>query len=124
MTTARPRQRFQDIIENIDNIGEFCAGVEREGFRDNKEKSFAVQLALLRISEAARKLGEIAENLEPAIPWDEVRGLGSVIRHDYDQVQEDITWEIVQNDLAPLREACVRALSRLDLEGHGLKDGE
>ena len=117
MATSRPRQRFQDIVDHIDDIRTFCEGVGREEFAANKEKTFAVQLALLRISEAARKLGVLAVELEPSIPWNGVRDLGSVIRHDYDRVEENITWEIVESDLSPLRDACLRAIDRLDLKG-------
>ena len=117
MVTSRPRQRFSDIVQYIDDIRSFCQDVGREAFGADKEKTYAVQLALLRISGAARKLGEIAPTLEPDILWKEVRDLGSVIRHDYDQIKESMTWEIVQNDLQPLREACLRALRHPDLQG-------
>ena len=111
MVTKRPQQRFKDILDSINDIQTFCRGVTLEEFSENREKSFAVQLACLRMSEAARKLGEIAEQVEPDIPWSDIRNIGSVIRHDYDEVRVDDIWNTVQNDLDPLKAACERALT-------------
>lgn len=89
MATGRPRQRFRDILDHIRDICSFSEGVKYEDFSKNREKSFAIQLALLRISEAARKLGATAERWAPDIPWRDVRDLGNVIRHDYDRKDLD-----------------------------------
>lgn len=117
MATERPRQRFHDILDHIRDIHSFSEGVKYEDFSENREKSFAIQLALLRISEAARKLGDIAERWAPDIPWRDVRDLGNVIRHDYDNVDTEKIWNIVHDDLPRLQDACERALEHPDLQG-------
>jgi len=43
---------------------------------------YAVQYALLIISEAARKLGAHAESLAPGQPWPDIRGIGNLLRHE------------------------------------------
>ena len=37
---------------------------------------------------------------------------GNVYRHDYDNVAEEIVWQTVQNNLAPLLAAVERELAR------------
>jgi hypothetical protein len=64
-----PVQRFGDIIENIQKIGRFTAGMNREGFAGNEQAVHSVNYAPLIISEAAVKLGDTATDLCPDIPW-------------------------------------------------------
>lgn len=44
------------------------------------------QRCMERISEAAKKLGDVAEELCPRIPRSSVRALGNFLRHEYDRV--------------------------------------
>jgi len=73
----------------------------------------ATERCLERISEAAKKLGELAEELCPDVPWSNVRALGNFLRHEYDRVDPAPVWLTIQDDLGPLRTAAQRALERL-----------
>ena len=73
----------------------------------------ATQLCLLRISEAAIKLGELAEQLAPDQPWKDIRGLGNRLRHEYDRIEPVIIWKTITVDLPPLRRACEDAITRI-----------
>ena len=73
----------------------------------------AVERCLQRICEAARKLGPIAEELAPEISWNNVRGMGNALRHDYDDLSLDILLRTVEQRLPPLRTACLEALKKL-----------
>lgn len=112
MVTNRPAQRFQDILDGIHHIQSFVHGMTQDEFEADIVKRFAVERAFLIISEAATKLGEIAEEVEPTIPWKDIRGLGNILRHNYDGVDMTDVWNYVQNDLKPLRQACERALAQ------------
>lgn len=76
----------------------------------------AVERCLERISEAAAKLGDLADSLVPGQPWREIRALGNRLRHEYDEVRVDRLWDIVQIDLPPLRAACEAALLRIQAD--------
>jgi uncharacterized protein with HEPN domain len=115
--SSDPVQRFGDIVENIDKIGRFTAGMDREGFARNEQAILAVKYALLIISEAAVKLGDIAIDLCPDIPWREIGGLGNRLRHDYDTIDIARLWMLLERDLPKLRTASRSALRVL--EGNG-----
>ena len=74
----------------------------------------AVERCLSRISEAASKLGERAEALVPGEEWGKIRGLGNLLRHEYDVIERPVLWDIVAHNLAPLRRSCVRAMELID----------
>ena len=50
-----PRQAFKDILENIGRIERFTAGLDENSFKENEQTVFAVQYALLVISEATMR---------------------------------------------------------------------
>ena len=89
MPSEAPDQRLHDIIDNIDRIRGHLAGTEDAAALDEKTRD-AVERCLERISEAAKKLGTSIEQHQPQVPWRSIRGLGNVVRHAYDAV-DDLT---------------------------------
>ena len=82
-------------------------------FEIDRKTYDAVERCFERISEASTKLRSIAEELMPEVPWQNVRAFGNRLRHEYDAIQEDRLWEIIENDLAGLQVACGKALDQL-----------
>lgn len=79
-----------------------------------------MERCLERISEAAKKLGPMIEERQPQVSWRGIRGLGNVLRHEYDAVDDSTIAKIVEKELGPLRQACVSELAaRGDDEGAG-----
>jgi uncharacterized protein with HEPN domain len=108
-----PIQRFEDILENIVRIEEFTAGMDAVAFANDLKTSNAVERCLERISEAARKLGGIAEDLCPAVPWPKVRAIGNFLRHEYDRIEIGRVWWTIEGDLPVLKTAVEAALKQL-----------
>ena len=114
MPSSDPVQRFEDILANISRIEEHTAGIADEtAFEENHLVYDAVERCLERISEAAKKLGGVAETLCPDIPWRKVCGLGNILRHEYDRVESIRLWYVVQDDLPPLKIAVQASLRKL-----------
>lgn len=104
---------FGDIIENIDRVLSYTAGKSQADFEADQMLIDATERCLSRISEAAVKLGAGAEELAPEIKWKDVRGIGNHLRHDYRGVRRSAIWQVVCDDLAPLRAASVAAQQKL-----------
>jgi uncharacterized protein with HEPN domain len=109
-----PRAALEDILEHIARIERFISGVDEQAFQADDKTMFAVQYALLAISEAAHRLGDDAEALCPGIPWGDVRGLGNRLRHGYDSINPAVIWRTVQQDLRSLQLAAMIALNALE----------
>jgi uncharacterized protein with HEPN domain len=59
MPSKNPAQRLSDIIENIEAIQAFTAGLDLPAFRADRKTVYAVVRALEIISEATRRLRSI-----------------------------------------------------------------
>ncbi|MEO8593319.1 MAG: HepT-like ribonuclease domain-containing protein [Candidatus Solibacter sp.] len=113
MPSRDPIQRFEDILENIALIEEFTRDMDQAAFLDDLKTRNATERCLERISEAAKKLGELAEELCPTVPWPNVRALGNFLRHEYERVEPGRLWVMVEDDIVPLKAASQRALQQL-----------
>ena len=102
-----------DIIDNIERIQNYVAGLDREAFGADMLRRDAVERCLERICEAAFRLGERAAELVPNQPWGDIRGMGNRLRHAYDRVNLDILWNTVQDRLPSLKADVEQALRNL-----------
>lgn len=117
MTSSNPVARYRDIRRNLEKIRDYLArggGVERV-LADQGMPYDAVRMCFLEISEAAAKLGALAELHEPELPWSAIRGFGNALRHRYDEIDLNAIERAVA-DIDRLDAACVRAIERLERE--------
>ncbi len=110
MPSEVPQERLQDIVTNIDRVRAHLKGMKPGAELDDKTRD-AVERCLERISEAAKKLGPMIEERQPQVSWRGIRGLGNVLRHEYDAVDDSTIERIVEQELGPLRQACVNELA-------------
>lgn len=70
----------------------------------DRDRVFALALTRLLeiLGEAADRVSIITRNKSPGIAWSSIVGLRNRLIHGYDQVDFDILWRIVDQDLAPL----------------------
>ena len=113
MPSEDPIRRFEDILENIIRIEEFTAGMDSAAFVKDLKTSDATERCLQRISEAAQKLGRVAEDLCPGVAWPSIRALGNILRHEYDMIDIARVWLMVEDDLPSLKTAVQLALKQL-----------
>jgi uncharacterized protein with HEPN domain len=67
MPSKHPSQRLTDILENIQAIVEFTAGMSFEVYSRDRKTVYAVTRALEIISEASRRLPEALKQRHPTI---------------------------------------------------------
>jgi uncharacterized protein with HEPN domain len=102
VTSSKPTTRYQDIRHNVAKIKHYLA---RGGGLDKvlSEQSMAydaIRMCFLEISEAAVKLGALAELHEPEIPWGAIHGFGNHLRHEARDDKERIRAMSVSAEMA------------------------
>lgn len=108
-----PAACLSDMIENIERIQGYLAGLDRAAFASNGMARDAVERCLERVCEAAHRLGDRGPELMPGQPWSDIRGMGNWLRHAYDRVSMDVIWNAVLDDLPGLAVDAQAALMRL-----------
>jgi len=101
-----------DILISIHLIQQFVSGMDLEAYRRDEKTQAAVERKMLIISEAAIRLKDEAEVLCPGVPWRDIRGSGNWLRHQYDSVELETTWNTIQDGLPPLKAAVEKALDQ------------
>lgn len=100
-----------DILDNLERIKGYTAGMDREQFMDNGLVRDAVERCLERLCEAAHRLGADASKLMPGQPWGDIRGMGNRLRHAYDRISLDVLWNTVRDRLPALEADTRQALA-------------
>jgi uncharacterized protein with HEPN domain len=108
MRTYNPQQCLADILSNIEKARQYLGNMTMDEFCYNDQIVDAVLRRLENASEAYGRLcskergtPEIAREIEarhPSVPWRRFQSLANRFRHDYDLIQEDIIWKILEPD--------------------------
>jgi uncharacterized protein with HEPN domain len=113
VSTEREALRLHDIIENIDRIESYVTGLDFARFAADTKTIDAVERCLQRVTEAVIKIGaERMAQVSPQTPVDAVRGLGNMLRHDYDGVDLETIYLTIRESLPALRSDCQLVLGR------------
>jgi uncharacterized protein with HEPN domain len=102
MSQRDDRVYIGHMIDTANKAIGFVAGVEREDFDNNELLRLSLTHLLQIIGEAARRVSPDFRDAYPTIPWKAVVGMRSKVVHDYLDVDEDVVWDTVKNDLPPL----------------------
>ena len=96
--------RLQLMMEAVGNIESFTEGVSSyESFAANKILCHAVTYNLQCIGENVYKLSRDFIEGHPSIDWEAIEGLRHILVHDYDQVNLEMVWQILEKDLPDLK---------------------
>lgn len=91
------------IQESIELIFQYTAEGRETFFHDRKTQD-AVIRNLEIIGEAAKRVSSKTRGLAPAIQWKRIAGLRDVLIHQYEGVDLEKVWSVVEKELPNLKE--------------------
>ena len=112
-----PRVVLEQMLEAILDIEQITAGRTFEAYAADRPTRRAVERCIEIVSEASRRLPTDLKDRHPAIPWQKIAGIGNILRHDYNVVNDATLWHAATVDLLPLK-TTVEALLR-GIDGTG-----
>ena len=89
---------LQHAREAVDMI----RGKSRGDIDSDRQLNLALVRLLEIVGEAAARVSKDTRERCPGIPWLEITNLRNRLIHGYDEVDFDILWQILTDDLPPL----------------------
>lgn len=93
---------LSEILESVDAIRSFTAGMSQETFMANRMARDATAMNIAAIGEAVAHIPLSVTSEYPSIPWRDVKDMRNLIAHDYPGIDWSLVWKTVQNRLADL----------------------
>ncbi len=110
----RDKERLLHILQSIELIQEYIENVSFETFTADKIRYGGVVYYTMIIGEAAYKLSRAFIAEHPETPWQSIADMRHHLVHGYYQVDARIVWQVIQNDLAPLKNQIEKLLAETD----------
>jgi uncharacterized protein with HEPN domain len=98
----RDQESLIDIVNAIRRILRYADGIDKVQLEINDEKLSAILYQITIIGEATKRISQDFCNQYPAISWREIAGMRNVIVHEYNQIDLDIIWDVIENKLPEL----------------------
>ena len=93
----------EDILDAMDKAEILLEDVTYNQFESDFRINFAVVRALEIIGEATKRLPMDLRRQYPRIPWKGMAGMRDRIIHGYDNVDLQIVWDVVKQDIPPVK---------------------
>jgi uncharacterized protein with HEPN domain len=91
-----------DILDSARTAVEYMRGKTWEEFSQDHLLQDAVVRRLEIVGEASGRVSEETQMRYSHLPWQAMKGTRNKIIHEYDSIELDIIWKIVQEDLPAL----------------------
>ena len=119
MSKRDPRLFLTDMLEAIEKIDRYTAGLSFDQFEANEMVLDAVVRNMEIIGEAARFVPPTLRERYAQIEWSRVVGFRNIVIHAYFAVDVEIVWTIATERLSDLK-----AVLKQMLQDHDLRKGD
>ena len=92
------------MLQAIERICRYTKGKNFEDFIADDMMYYAVVKNIEILGEASIMLTEEFRQAHPKTPWKQVNGMRNYIVHEYFQVDNNVVWDVITNDLPVLEQ--------------------
>ena len=98
----------EKLLAYTDKILTYCDGVDHAAFVTDSQLVEACVFNLSQMGELTNRVDDDFARSHPDVPWRLLYGLRNRIVHDYEGVNLQLIWEIIQEDLPQLRDVLIK----------------
>jgi uncharacterized protein with HEPN domain len=106
--------RLRHMLDAVMDAISFVEGVQRDALDENRMLSLSLVKCVEILGEAASRVSENVRVRHPKVPWRVIVGMRNHLIHAYYDVNLDILWQTVREDLPPLIPALEEILTTAD----------
>ena len=93
-----------DALIFTKRILSFTVGMDKTDFADDLKTQAAVLYEISILGEALRRISAEFRDNNPQIPYKKIIAMRNKLVHEYDGINLDLVWDVVQNDIPELVE--------------------
>jgi len=97
------REKLRDILDAIERIERYSIQ-GKTAFEQNELLQTWFTQNLQVIGEAARSLSSDIRDQHPQIPWTKMIGMRNILTHNYFEIDLDIVWVVVDQELSDIKQ--------------------
>lgn len=101
---SKDRIIMQKIVNYIEDIEKYIAGMKAMDFLDDKKTITACAFTVSQIGEISKEITEETQSKYTNIPWKAIKGMRNRIVHDYENVDLSVLWGTITESLPDLKE--------------------
>ncbi|TAI62443.1 HepT-like ribonuclease domain-containing protein [Bradyrhizobium sp. Leo170] len=109
-----PRARLLHICDEIEGVAAIAAELSFEEYQASYIHRRAIERAAQIVSEAAKALPNDLWARHSDAPWSSIIGIGNILRHEYQRLDDKQLWEIATVHLPALEPIVRRMLAELE----------
>lgn len=93
-----------DIFKAGQRALNFAQGLSRSGLELEEMRVSAILYQIQIMGEATKRLSQEFREQHPEIPWSRTAGMRDIIAHEYDRIDLDVVWNVIQQSIPELLE--------------------
>ena len=93
----------EHIYDRIVRIQKYMQNISMDSFINNEEKREAIERNFEIMGEAASRISEEFKKKYFEVNWKDIKSMRNFLIHDYEEVDMQIMWDTIQNDLPILK---------------------
>ena len=99
---SRDNASLLDMVNAAKRVLKFAEGLDKSALATNEEKQSAILYQVIVIGEASKRLSSEFRTQHPKVPWKDIAGMRDILAHQYDRVNLNTLWDVIQNDIPEL----------------------
>lgn len=107
------RRRLQHIIDLSARAVQEYKALNGAVLPNDDLRYFGFIRLIQTVGEACRKVSRELQDANPQVAWGEIVGFRNVLVHDYDELDEEIIWQVLAEELPILHQQITDILAAL-----------
>lgn len=111
---SRDSASLIDIVQAGQLILQFAQGLDRDQLESDLRTQSAILYQIAIMGEATKRLSREFRAQHPEVPWDDMAGMRDIVSHQYDRIDLDIVWQVIERNIPQLLSMLINLLPSQD----------
>ncbi len=107
----RDKSRLEHILDAINRLQTHAGNLSKDELEQDVLRYYGIVKNIEIIGEAARMLTDAFRSAHPEVNWRSIANMRNFLVHEYFQVDSDVVWSVIHEDIVILKEQVIRYLN-------------